>query len=127
MKRSHLLILVFAFVAAIVMAARAAEPGSKDDPIVTRSYLDTLYAWQQTPLSAGQSLSLDLGVLFVVRRGQVNVAGTNGEGLVDLTAGKELADGEAIPPNHLVMSPASDRRGIKAGSAAMLLTKGLQH
>lgn len=114
--------------AALLLAlapARAAEPGSRDDPVVTRSYLETLYSWQQTHLQDGQSLSLDLGVMLVLRSGQAAVVGSGAEGLVDLTAGKELKDGERIPANHLILSPASDKRGIKALSPVVLLTRGL--
>ncbi|NDD29538.1 MAG: hypothetical protein EB084_14855 [Proteobacteria bacterium] len=102
----------------------AAEPGSKDDPIVTRSYLETLYSWQVTSLQEGQTVSLDLGVQFVVRSGSAVVVGVGAEGLLDLTAGKELRDGERIPPCHLVLSPASDHRGVRAMSQVVLLTRG---
>lgn len=106
-------------------AAWAVEPGSKDDPIITRSYLETLYSWQVTSLQDGQTISLDLGVQFVVRSGSASVVGVGTEGLIDLTAGKELRDGEPIPPYHLILSPSSDRRGVRARSQVVLLTRGL--
>lgn len=105
--------------------AQAAEPGSKDDPIITRSYLETLYSWQITNLPEGQSLSLDMGVTFVLRSGKATVVGVGSEGLVDLTDGKELKDGERIAANHLILSPASDRRGLRALSPVKMLTRGL--
>lgn len=122
MRRS---ILLAALAVALAMPALAAEPGSKDDPVITRSYLETLYSWQVTNLAEGQSLSLDMGVTFVLRSGRASVLGVGEQGLVDLTEGRELKDGERIVPNHLILSPASDRRGLRALSAVVLLTRGL--
>lgn len=120
-KRTLIVLLVLAAAG----AAWAAEPGSKDDPIVTRSYLENLYSWQVTSLQQGQTLSLDLGVTFVLRSGKATVVGAGSQGLVDLTLGRELKDGEKIAPNHLILSPASDRRGLRAISRVVLLTRGL--
>jgi len=123
--------IIFVFALGALLLTRAAtsvhavEPGSKDDPIITRSYLETLYAWQVTNMSDGQTLSLDMGVEFVLKRGQAVVVGSGTEGLIDLTAGKELKDGEKIPPYHLILSPASDRRGLRSVAQVVLLTRGL--
>jgi len=118
-------LLLAALACALAMPAIAAEPGSKDDPVITRSYLETLYSWQVTNLAEGQTLSLDMGVTFVLRSGKAAVVGVGEQGLVDLTEGRELKDGERIAPNHLILSPASDRRGLRALSAVVLLTRGL--
>ncbi len=109
----------------IVRTSLAVEPGSKGDPIITRSYLETLYSWQATNLQGGQTVSLDMGVQFVLRSGKAVVVGAGHEGLIDLTAGRELKDGEPIPADHLMMSPASDQRGVRAVSQVVLLTRGL--
>lgn len=118
-------VFMFVILACANTNGYAVEPGSKDDPIITRSYLETLYAWQVTPLSEGQTLSIDRGVEFVIRRGQAVVVGLSNEGLIDLTAGKELIDGERIEAYHLMVSPASDRRGLRATSPVIMLTRGL--
>lgn len=121
-------ILTSLLLAAVLLMARGAhavEPGSKDDPIITRSYLETLYSWQLNSLQEGQTLSLDAGVQFVIRSGTAVVVGVGSEGLIDLTAGKELKDGEVIPPYHLIMSPASDHRGLRARAQVVLLSRGL--
>ena len=106
-------------------AVLAAEPGSKDDPLITRSYLDNLHSWQLTNLQEGQTISLDLGVMLVLTAGKAQVVGNGKAGLIDLTDGRELKDGERLPANHLLLSPASDRRGLRATSSATLLTRGL--
>ncbi len=124
-RRAALIALLAAVFGFAGPATRAAEPGSKDDPVITRSYLETLYSWQVTSLQEGQTLSLDMGVTFVLRTGKAAVVGVGSEGLVDLTAGNELKDGERILPHHLILSPASDRRGLRALTAVVLLTRGL--
>ncbi|MBM3464920.1 MAG: hypothetical protein FJX76_22710 [Armatimonadetes bacterium] len=118
-------LLTIALLLGLCAAGQAAEPGSKDDPIITRSYLENLHSWQVTNLQDGQTLSLDMGVTFVLRSGKAAVVGVGAEGLVDLTAGRELKDGEKIVANHLMLSPASDRRGLRAQSSVVLLTRGL--
>jgi hypothetical protein len=118
-------LLLAALVVSNPSAVQAAEPGSKDDPIITRSYLDNLHAWQVTNLAEGQTLSLDLGVRFIVRSGKVDVVGNGTSGLLDLSEGRELRDGERVPLNHLIFSPASDRRGLRSATSAVLLTCGL--
>lgn len=127
MKRILTAIALLALVVAMRLPAPAVEPGSKDDPIITRSYLETLHAWQITNLQEGQTVSLDLGVEFVVRSGKLAVVGVGTQGLIDLTAGQELKDGQPIPPCHLILSPASDRRGIRANSQVVMLTRGYTH
>ncbi|MHB2015387.1 MAG: hypothetical protein ACYCW6_00410 [Candidatus Xenobia bacterium] len=105
-------------------AALATEPGSSRDPLITRSYLEQLYAWQYTNLAEGQTVSLDMGAMLVIRTGKAVVVGQGNEGLIDLTKGEELKDGDVIPPFHLILSPASDRRGLKAMSAVVAMTRG---
>ncbi len=121
MKKLLTLCLGLALLAA---PALAAEPGSNQDPLISRSYLESLYAWQYTNLAEGQTSSLDMGAMLVIRTGQAQVVGNGKEGLIDLTAGKELTDGMAIPPLHLILSPASDRRGIKAITSVVAMTRG---
>ncbi|HEY3999600.1 MAG TPA: hypothetical protein VGO93_12080 [Candidatus Xenobia bacterium] len=117
-------LLITGLVLAMLGPLQAAEPGSPQDPLISRSYLESLYAWQYTNLAEGQTISLDVGSTVVIRKGQAVVVGNEKEGLIDLTAGKELLDGEVIPPLHLILSPASDRRGMKAVSAVVAMTRG---
>ncbi|MDH4619229.1 hypothetical protein [Brevibacillus sp. AY1] len=99
-------------------------PGSVDDPVVTKSYVDK--AIQALGGSAGGS-SLTVvelypgstlygfeGTEFIVRTGQVQaVAGNNGDGLTDLTAGADLRAGASVGHNHLLLIARSDNRGLR--------------
>jgi len=102
-------------------------PGSVDDPVVTKSYVD-----QQIRLisNAGVSSSLTVvelypgqtlygfeGTEFIVRTGQVEaVPGKNGDGLTDLTAGADLQAGMIVGHNHLLLVPRSDNRGLRTAA-----------
>jgi hypothetical protein len=105
--------------------AFAGQPGSISDPLVTKSFLEKTYGWQFTVLQPGDKLPLDLGSEVVLRSGQVEVLGTEAGGLADLTEGEDLGNGVLIPVNHYILCPASDGRGIKAMTTAVLLTRGL--
>lgn len=99
-------------------------PGSVDDPVVTKSYVDqqirsisgagagsTLTVVELYP---GQTLYGFEGTEFIVRTGQVQaVAGNNGDGLTDLTAGADLRAGAVVGHNHLLLIPRSDNRGLR--------------
>lgn len=100
-------------------------PGSVDDPVVTKSYVDQQIQQALASVGGGSTLTVvELmpgqtlygfeGTEFIVRTGKVvAVAGSKGDGLTDITAGKDLRGGAAIEPNHLLLIARSDNRGLK--------------
>lgn len=100
-------------------------PGSVDDPVVTKSYVDKAIQALGKGSSASSSLTVvELypgstlygfeGTEFIVRTGQVQaVAGKNGDGLTDLTAGADLGAGASVGHNHLLLIARSDNRGLR--------------
>jgi ABC-type uncharacterized transport system ATPase subunit len=105
----------------------AGVPGSVDDPVVTKSYVDqqiqqalangggrTLTVVELQP---GQTLYGFEGTEFIVRTGKVvAVAGNKGDGLTDITAGADLRAGAPVAHNHLLLIARSDNRGLKLDS-----------
>jgi hypothetical protein len=117
----------------------AVVPGSAEDPIVTKSYVDEQI--QQalgnsannpgsdptspapTPeaapitvveLKKGQTLYGFSGTEFIVRSGTVIVvAGANGDGLPDVTDGVDLKGFTVVKLNHLLVVPRNDGRGLR--------------
>ncbi len=123
------------------------QPGSSNDPIVTKSYVDeSVRAIVQNELSkqsvdenkikqlvtdalrtqgsggegmtviglkAGQVLYAGAGTEFIVRNGNAVAYSTDGNGIPDLTAGKDIANGSTIANNHLLLFPKDGGRGIK--------------
>ncbi|MGD8190296.1 hypothetical protein ACQCN2_09970 [Brevibacillus ginsengisoli] len=114
-----------------VWADVAGAPGSADDPVVTKSYVDQKIqqALGNGGSGAGASTSSKLvvaelkpgktlygfeGTEFIVRTGNVvSVAGVNGDGLTDITAGADLQAGAPVSANHLLLIARSDNRGLR--------------
>ena len=108
-----------------VWAGGAGVPGSVDDPVVTKSYVDQRI--QQVlgsetggnklvvaELKPGKTIYGFEGTEFIVRTGKVvSVAGVNGDGLTDITAGADLKAGAPVSHNHLLLIARSDSRGLK--------------
>lgn len=127
-------------------ADSGAKPGSVDDPVVTKSYVDQqLNALKQqvgsggagtgtgmtTPppasagddyavveLPAGKTLIGKAGAEFVLRSGSATVFSADKDGISDLTAGGDLKNGDEIARNHLLLIPR-DGRGMKNNTAAL--------
>jgi hypothetical protein len=99
-------------------------PGSVDDPVVTKSYVDQQIQ-QALAMGAGNTLTVvELnpgqtlygfeGTEFIVRTGKVvAVAGNKGDGLTDITEGADLRGGAPVALNHLLLIARSDNRGLK--------------
>jgi hypothetical protein len=123
----------------------AVQPGSVDDPMVSKSYVDEQVKQQvaaqittqvaaaiekfkkELPtssgggsgagltvvqLAAGQTLLAGSGSELIVRTGFVKAVSTDGNGIPDVTGGKDIAVNSAIALNHLLIFP-TDKRGIK--------------
>lgn len=96
-------------------------PGSVDDPVVTKSYVDQQIqaagggvSLVVVELNPGQTLYGFEGTEFIVRTGKVKaVAGNKGDGLTDLTAGADLRGGSGVSANHLLLIARSDNRGLR--------------
>lgn len=61
---------------------------------------------------------------FIVRSGKVTVIATANGGLSDLTDGKDIAMGQAVPANHHMLVPRDDGRGLSILDTTFILVKG---
>lgn len=115
------------------------QPGSINDPVVTKSYVDQqisslvkaevakLTGGATTPdssagmitvtLKPGEVLIASAGAEIIVRAGKATVYSTDSNGISDLTDGKDVTNGQAVLSNHLMLSPKAGR-GIVADSKA---------
>jgi len=114
----------------------ALKPGTAQDPVVTKSYVD-----QQIKAALGQSgggggtttppatpgtgaaevkvvtvpigktLIADAGTQFVVRAGMALAYSEDVDGISDVTDGVDIKHGKAVAKNHLLLFPR-DGRGI---------------
>ena len=129
-----------------------AEPGSEQDPLISKSYVDEVMATNaaevtllkqqveelKTQLQSGgsegfivltmekgQTLLPGGGTELILRSGTATaVAGQNGDNLADVTSAKDLVVGTAVVKNHLLISSRDDGRGIKASAKCYLLVRG---
>lgn len=104
--------------------ASSVAPGSDADPLVTKSYVDQFLALVVFELAKGQTLVGGAGTEIIVRSGTAKaVAGQLG-GVCDLTGGRDLAQGETVKANHLLLVPRADGRGIRADTAVWVMVRG---
>lgn len=141
-KRTILLVLlslVVFLIGAMVVQADVGEPGSQADPIVTKSYVDMIVSNLQkyvdsksagsgnlevVYLAKGEQLIAENGTEIILRSGVATVIDAPNGGLCDITAGKDLKNGEKISQNHLLIVPRSDGRGVKAETDVVLMVRG---
>ena len=116
-----------------------ATPGSIDDPVVTKSYVDKLVGGgrsdsAQKELQAmmdafkkeleagkagtssevvivkpGQTLMAAAGAQFVLRAGKGVAYSSDVNGISNVTAGTDIKSGQAVPNNHLIIFPREGR------------------
>ncbi len=127
-----------------------AEPGSTDDPLVSKAYIDTVLipeikqfvenkigevnaggggavsgdTFKVVEVAAGQEMVCSAGTELILRMGKANIIATEKGGLADTTAGFDLQNGTSMPANHLLIVPVADGRGIKATEKVLVMVKG---
>ena len=124
-----------------------AEPGTQDDPIISKSYIDTVVmpqlkqyvesrislinsggektdSFKVVNMTKSQKLICKAGTELILRMGSATVIATEKGGLADTTAGVDLANGVSMPANHLLIVPVDDGRGILADSSIIVMVKG---
>lgn len=119
-----------------------AVPGSVEDPVVTKSYVDKLLsqnggtsssaantAMQVVSVAAGKKLlATEEGTEFIVRSGKAIAYSEDKDGISNLTSGTDLVNGKAVANNNLLLSPRAGR-GITTDSSVsnnklIVLVKG---
>lgn len=126
-------------------ASSGSTPGSADDPLVTKSYVDQKLAnlgstgntgttpapapstgGSTTPVAgvdtftvvqvpAGKTLKGGEGTEMILRSGSATIIASSNGGVTDITGGQDLAQGVAVDKNHMLLIPRNDGRGLKIG------------
>lgn len=125
-------------------------PGTTDDPVVTKSYVDQQIQQalngggggssnpttptnptepsqgadevKNVALKPGKFLIADAGTEFIVRSGNAVIYTEVASGVADLTDGKDLLNGETAPKNHLLSFPREGRGiQVKEGQTSNLI------
>ncbi|SHH48608.1 hypothetical protein [Tepidibacter thalassicus] len=129
------------------------EPGSKDDPIITKSYLDDQISkikeylddklrlfkedkefaetingnsssLEIVEIKKGQKIILHEGSQIILRAGKASIIDSEQGGIADLTKGVDLVKGQLVPKNHLLMVPRSDGRGVEGLTDSIFMVIG---
>lgn len=148
MKRGILItagIIVSLFlVIGVAFADSSPAPGSKDDPVVTKSYVDQALGQiknyvdnmvsgagqggtselEVVNLNPGETIVLKAGAEIILRAGQATIYSPTPNGLSDVTGGKDLVSGTSVPANHLLITPRSDGRGVTAKTVSVFMVRG---
>ena len=131
-KISKILITLFVIAGLTVTYTVMANPGSDSDPVISFSYLTEIFkpevkkelTFQVVSVSEGESLTGTAGTEMILRMGKAAIFATESGGLSDVTAGYDLPDGTEMPPNHLLIVPKDDGRGIVAKTDCLVMVKG---
>ncbi len=142
MNKVNVTVLIVALaliVTTVAVGAAGYEPGSSEDPVVTKSYVDAQIAalkssggtsgtaaavFQPVFVEAGKKLVGGEGTELILRSGGALAVASGQDGLSDVTAGRDLAGGLAVSRNHLLLIPRDDGRGISAATDIWVLVKG---
>jgi len=131
--------VLFNFVQAV-----GSDPGSETDPLISESYLEGKLADLKTyidtklgegaggqgtvfavvNMQTGTQIVCEGGTEVILRAGKATAVVSDQGGLSDVTGGKDIAQGESIPMNHLLIIPRSDGRGMTAKADCVLMIKG---
>ncbi|MBB6638133.1 hypothetical protein [Cohnella thailandensis] len=142
--RKNMKILSAAIVAASLLAgvgyyqtamadSSTTSPGSTNDPIVTKSYVDQKISealgtgtgadsgtssskLEVVTVPIGKKLIVEDGGEVIVRAGKAIAYSPDVNGLSDLTDGLDIAPGKAVANNHLILFPRAGR-GVEADPA----------
>lgn len=137
-RKITVFIVALALIAATAaVGAETYEPGSADDPVVTKSYVDSqiallkssggglpAVAFEAVFVEKGKKLIGGAGTEIILRSGGALAIDNGVDGLSDLTGGKDLKGGFAVEKNHLLLVPRDDGRGISAETDIWILVKG---
>jgi hypothetical protein len=130
-KKTALICLVALLCVAGTAAALAASgaPGSESDPVVTQSYVDKLLSeaggvFLPVEVAAGKRLIGGAGAEIIVRSGEAAIVSNENNGVSDLTLGLDLMTGESAQPNHLLLVPRDDGRGLAATTDLWVMVRG---
>ncbi|SRR6056297_122059 len=76
-------------------------------------------------IKAGSRIYFGGNTQVILRSGAMNaIANTAGNGLADLTQGKDLKSGDQIQTNHLILVPRDDGRGANVSVDSWIMVKG---
>ncbi len=151
MKKILSIVLVLALLFGVNIYAQSISPGSTQDPLVSKSYIDqqishimsiindidqrtktvsvpepvaSTQSFEPVMLKAGDILLGGEGAEIILRSGQGVGYTAVQNGLVDVTGGVDIYNETPVLLNHLIIVPRSDGRGVRALEESWFIVKG---
>jgi len=123
-----LIAIVAVAATSIVWAAKDPAPGSRDDPIITKSYVDRYAAWRRVQIPSGGTFEVAEGTEWVVAYAAGGAAEVTGDKakldkVFDLTLGAPLGVTPLITAHHYLCA-ASESFTISFIGETQLLVRG---
>lgn len=111
------------------------EPGTTADPLVTKSFVEDYVneklgtgsggsQWDVKVIQPGGTFLGGAGTEVVLRSGKATCIDPTTSGILDITSGGNVVDGQQIPANHLLVVPREDGRGFKAETEVIIMYRG---
>lgn len=144
-KKFRVIFLIFILIVSVTTIFSVfAETGDGNDPLVSLSYIQNKvipeikeYIDEKLSLTEGKSASFEVvnfkkgdvvlcekSTELILRMGKATIIASEKGGLADTTAGFDLANGENMPSNHLLIVPLGDGRGFIAEDNVIVMIKG---
>lgn len=121
-----------------------AETGDSNDPLVSLSYIQNKVipeikeyidekfsslggggaSFEVVNFKKGDVVLCEKSTELILRMGKATIVASEKGGLADTTAGFDLANGESMPSNHLLIVPLGDGRGFIAQDDVIVMIKG---
>ncbi|MCL2855151.1 MAG: hypothetical protein FWE21_05980 [Defluviitaleaceae bacterium] len=115
------------------------NPGSQQDPLVTRSYVNQAIhralqdfepssssgiAFSPVHVTAGHVILGEEGSVIILRSGAATAHVPGTDGIVNTSMGVDMFHGYQIITNHYLIIPRDDGRGVHAATDAWFLVQG---
>jgi len=113
--------LYFETVYGEMLRAAAITGGFETDPNPVAAH--GVIPFEPLFVPAGHNLIAEAGVEFILRSG-LATAISGPDGMVNVTVGRDVTNGEQLPHNNLMLVPRSDGRGLHFLTDSWLMIKG---
>jgi hypothetical protein len=126
--RRFIPLTVAAVLALAAAVALAADPGSKEDPLASVSYVTKLARFERVALPSNQAISLSPGTEFVVIEPPAELISLRGfdakrDLLVNLSQGERVG-GPAVAAYQHYLNGGTQPLAVSLASSATLLVRG---
>ncbi len=75
-------------------------------------------------INEGEKIIAGEGTELILRGGEAFIIGSEKGGISDVTMGKDFVTGMAVVPNHLMIVPRNDGRGVYTDNYAIFMVRG---